>query len=150
MIGKQGLRVLEYNVRFGDPECQPLMFMLKSDLAAVLRDAAAGSLPAAPLEWHDGVSLCVVLVAGGYPGPYEKGTPISGLDAIRQDDTLRVFHAGTRVLPTGELVTAGGRVLDVTARGSDVQEAARAAYQAAGTISWTGMRMRRDIGHRAL
>jgi len=150
MIGKQGLRVLEYNVRFGDPECQPLMFMLKSDLAPVLRDAAAGSLPAAPLEWHDGASLCVVLVAGGYPGPYEKGTPISGLDAIRQDDTLRVFHAGTRVLPTGELVTAGGRVLDVTARGSDVHEAARAAYQAAGTISWSGMRMRRDIGHRAL
>jgi phosphoribosylamine--glycine ligase len=150
MIGRQGLRVLEYNVRFGDPECQPLMLLLKSDLATLLRDAAAGSLPDTPLAWHDGVSLCVVLVAGGYPGPYEKGKPISGLDTIPQGDTLRVFHAGTKALPTGEIVTAGGRVLNVTARGGDVQEAARAAYQAAGTISWSGMRMRRDIGHRVL
>jgi phosphoribosylamine--glycine ligase len=150
MIGRQGLRVLEYNVRFGDPECQPLMLLMKSDLAALLRDAAAGSLPDTPLAWHDGASLCVVLVAGGYPGPYEKGKPISGLDEIPQGDTLRVFHAGTRAMPTGEFVTAGGRVLNVTARGGDVQEAARAAYQAAGTISWSGMRMRRDIGHRAL
>jgi phosphoribosylamine--glycine ligase len=150
MIGRQGLRVLEYNVRFGDPECEPLMLMLKSDLATLLYDAAAGSLPDTPLVWHDGASLCVVLVAGGYPGPYEKGKPISGLEAIPQGDTLRVFHAGTRTLPTGELVTAGGRVLNVTARGGDVQEAARAAYQVAGMISWSGMRMRRDIGHRAL
>jgi phosphoribosylamine---glycine ligase len=150
MFGKQGLNVLEYNVRFGDPECQPLMFLLKSDLALLLRDAAAGKLPDAPLEWHDGASLCVVLVAGGYPGPYEKGKPISGLDAIAEGDTLRVFHAGTKALPTGEIATAGGRVLDVTARGRDVQEAARAAYRAAGMISWSGMRMRRDIGHRAL
>jgi len=150
IIGKQGLHVLEYNVRFGDPECQPLMLMLKSDLAALLRDAAAGSLPDAPLEWHDGATLCVVLVSGGYPGPYDKGKPIAGLDAISEDDTLRVFHAGTKALPTGKLVTAGGRVLGVTALGKDVQDAARAAYQAAGTISWAGMRMRRDIGHRAL
>ena len=92
----------------------------------------------------------MVLVSGGYPGPYDKGKPIAGLDAISEDDTLRVFHAGTKALPTGELVTAGGRVLGVTALGSDVQDAARAAYLAAGTISWAGMRMRRDIGHRAL
>ena len=150
MIGKQGIQVLEYNVRFGDPECQPLMLLLKSDLAALLRAAAAGSLPDAPVAWHAGASLSVVLVAGGYPGPYEKGKPISGLDAIRQDDALRVFHAGTKTLPSGELVTSGGRVLNVTARGADVEEAARAAYQVAGTISWSGMRMRRDIGHRAL
>jgi phosphoribosylamine--glycine ligase len=150
MIGRQGLNVLEYNVRFGDPECQPLVLMLKSDLATLLRDAAAGALPATPLAWHEGASLCVVLVAGGYPGPYEKGKPICGLDAVAEDDALRVFHAGTRTLATGELVTAGGRVLNVTARGRDVEEAAQAAYRAAGTISWSGMRMRRDIGHRAL
>jgi phosphoribosylamine--glycine ligase len=150
MIGRQGLHVLEYNVRFGDPECQPLLLMLKSDLALLLRDAAEGTLSGAPLAWHDGAALCVVLVAGGYPGPYEKGKAISGLDAIRQDDALRVFHAGTKGQPSGEMVTAGGRVLGVTARGSDVQEAARIAYQVAGGISWSGMRMRRDIGHRAL
>jgi phosphoribosylamine---glycine ligase len=150
MIGKQGLRVLEYNVRFGDPECQPLMLMLKSDFATLLHDAATGSLTATPLEWHDGASLCVVLVAGGYPGPYDKGKPIAGLDAVSEGEELRVFHGGTKTLPTGELVTAGGRVLGVTARGKDVPDAARAAYQAAGAISWAGMRMRRDIGHRAL
>jgi phosphoribosylamine---glycine ligase len=150
MIGRRGLHVLEYNVRFGDPECQPLMLMLKSDLAALLRGAAAGSLPSAPLEWHEGAALCVVLVAGGYPGPYEKGKPISGLDAVEEGDALRVFHAGTKALPTGEPITDGGRVLGVAARGSDVSEAARATYAAAGRISWSGMRMRRDIGHRAL
>jgi phosphoribosylamine--glycine ligase len=150
MIGKNGLNVLEYNVRFGDPECQPLVLMMKSDLALLLRDAAAGALPAAPLSWHDGAALCVVLAAGGYPGPYGKGEPIAGLDAVVESDTLRVFHAGTRALPTGGLVTAGGRVLGVTARGTDVRDAARAAYQATGSISWPGMRMRRDIGHRAL
>jgi phosphoribosylamine--glycine ligase len=150
MVCRDGIRVLEYNVRFGDPECQPLMLMLKSDLAPLLRDAASGVLSGAPLAWHEGASLCVVLVAGGYPGPYDKGKPITGLDAISEGDSLRVFHAGTRALPTGQLVTAGGRVLGVTARGSDVQEAAKAAYLAAGAISWSGMRMRRDIGHRAL
>jgi phosphoribosylamine--glycine ligase len=150
MIGKQGLHVLEYNVRFGDPECQPLLLLMQSDLALLLRDAADGALPSAPIEWHDGAALCVVLVAGGYPGPYEKGKPISGLGGIRQDDALRVFHAGTKAQPNGELVTAGGRVLGVTARGASVEEAARIAYQSAGAIAWSGMRMRRDIGHRAL
>ena len=150
MIGKRGLSVLEYNVRFGDPECQPLMLLLKSDLAGLLRDAAAGELSSAPLSWHSGAALCVVLVAGGYPGPYEKGKPIEGLDAVAEGEGLCVFHAGTKALPAGGIVTDGGRVLGVTARGGDVAEAARIAYAASGGISWSGMRMRRDIGHRAL
>jgi phosphoribosylamine---glycine ligase len=149
MIGPRGMYVLEYNVRFGDPECQPLMLMLESDLATLLRDAAAGKLPDAPLSWHPGAALCVVLAAGGYPGPYEKGLPIGGLAEVEENDALRVFHAGTKVLPQGDAVTDGGRVLGVTARGADVADAARRAYDAAGRIFWAGMRMRRDIGHRA-
>lgn len=149
MIGPRGMYVLEYNVRFGDPECQPLMLMMKTDLAALLRDAAAGELPQEPLSWHEGAALCVVLAAGGYPGPYEKGQPIGGLSEVPEGDDLRVFHAGTRALPDGGVATDGGRVLGVTARGADVADAARRAYDAAGRISWAGMRMRRDIGHRA-
>jgi phosphoribosylamine--glycine ligase len=149
MVGPRGMYVLEYNVRFGDPECQPLMMMLESDLAVLLRDAAAGKLKDAPLSWHDGAALCVVLVAGGYPGPYEKGHVIEGLSEVNESGSLRVFHAGTKVLPGGDVVTDGGRVLGVTARGSDAADAARLAYDAAGRISWAGMRMRRDIGHRA-
>jgi phosphoribosylamine--glycine ligase len=141
--------VLEFNVRFGDPECQPLMALMKEDLAPVLQKAAEGRLESRPLEWHDGAAMCVVLAAGGYPGDYEKGKVISGLDAAEEDAQVTVFHAGTK--RSGDaVVTAGGRVLGVTARGKTLQEARDRAYRAADNISWDGMRLRRDIGHRAL
>lgn len=141
--------VLEFNVRFGDPECQPLLMLLKEDLASVLKQAAEGTLDRSALEWHDGATMCVVLAAGGYPGAYEKGRLISGLDAAAQDPAVTVFHAGTDRTADG-IVTAGGRVLGVTALGNSLKDAHDKAYAAADKISWDGMRMRRDIGHRAL
>ncbi|MDD5308855.1 MAG: phosphoribosylamine--glycine ligase [Deltaproteobacteria bacterium] len=141
--------VLEYNVRFGDPEIQPLVVMMKDDLVPVLAAAAAGDLRGASLAWHDGAALCVVLVAEGYPGRYEKDKPIEGLAEAAAMPDVTIFHAGTAHDGT-RFVTSGGRVLGVTARGSDLTAAARAAYFAAGLIRWDGMRMRRDIGHRAL
>jgi phosphoribosylamine---glycine ligase len=141
--------VLEFNVRFGDPECQPLMALMKEDLAPVLKKAAEGTLESKPLEWYDGATMCVVLAAGGYPGHYEQGNAISGIDAAEEDAMVTVFHAGTK--RSGDaVVTAGGRVLGVTARGETLQEARDRAYRAADKIGWDGMRLRRDIGHRAL
>jgi phosphoribosylamine--glycine ligase len=149
MIKGDDLKVLEFNVRFGDPECQPLMALMKSDLVPVLAAAAGGDLGDMRLEWHPGAALCVVLAAGGYPGPYEKGRTIEGLADAAAVDGAIVFHAGTRS-GAGGFVTSGGRVLGVTARGDTLKDAATVAYEAAGRISWEGMRMRRDIGHRAL
>jgi phosphoribosylamine--glycine ligase len=141
--------VLEFNVRFGDPECQPLLALMKEDLVPVLQKASTGQLEQRSVEWHDGATMCVVLAAGGYPGLYEKGKTISGLAAAAEDPAVTVFHAGTK--KEGDtIVTAGGRVLGVTARGSNLREARDRAYAAADKISWEGMRMRRDIGHRAL
>ncbi len=141
--------VLEFNVRFGDPECQPLLALMKEDLVPVLLASARGALEQQTLEWHDGATMCVVLAAGGYPGDYEKGKIISGLTDAASIPDVTVFHAGTK--REGQaIVTAGGRVLGVTARGAGLKEAAEAAYRAADKISWDGMRMRRDIGHRAL
>ncbi|MFO8070759.1 MAG: phosphoribosylamine--glycine ligase [Polyangia bacterium] len=149
MICDGGPRVLEFNVRFGDPECQPLMMLLDEDLAPLLAAAAEARLEKKELAWREGASICVVLASDGYPGPYEKGKRISGLrDAARRENAV-VFHAGTR--REGDcLVTSGGRVLGVTAVGPDLKTAAAEAYAAAEDISWEGMRMRRDIGHRAL
>ena len=141
--------VLEYNVRFGDPECQPLLAMLDEDLVPILEGAAKGTLEERELAWHNGSVMCVVLAAGGYPGAYEKGKVISGLQEAADVPNVVVFHAGTKLVDDN-IVTAGGRVLGVTARGSDLAEAANNAYEGAGKISWDGMRMRRDIGHRAL
>jgi phosphoribosylamine---glycine ligase len=149
MICEDAPRVLEFNVRFGDPECQPLMMLLDEDLAPLLAAAAEGRLEKDELAWRDGSSICVVLTSDGYPGSYEKGKRISGLrDAARRENVV-VFHAGTR--REGDyLLTSGGRVLGVTAVGPDLKTAAAEAYAAADDISWEGMRMRRDIGHRAL
>ena len=141
--------VLEYNVRFGDPECQPLLALLDEDLLPLLRDAAAGRLEARDLAWRDGAALCVVLASEGYPGSYRKGLEIEGLDALAGRDDVVVFHAGTR-RESGRLVTSGGRVLGVTGRGAGLDAAARAAYDAARHVRFDGARMRRDIGHRAL
>ena len=149
MISEDDIKVLEFNVRFGDPECQPLLMLMKSDIVPILMAAAKGDLGDTAVEWHSGSSICVVLAAGGYPGPYKKGMAISGLDDAGATENVMVFHAGTKA-QGDDLVTSGGRVLGVTGIGSNLGEAARCAYDAADKISWDGMRMRRDIGHRAL
>ena len=149
MIAPDGSpRVLEYNVRFGDPETQPIMLRLKSDLVELCEAALDGRLDQVQAEWDARASLGVVLAAGGYPGSYEKGHVISGLDAVQGND-VQVFHAGTR-LEGADIVTTGGRVLCVCALGEDVAEAQRRAYAAVDKISWKDVYFRRDIGHRAI
>jgi len=149
MIAPDGSpRVLEYNVRFGDPETQPIMLRLKSDLVELCEAALDRRLDQVRAEWDARASLGVVLAAGGYPGSYEKGHVISGLDAVQGND-VQVFHAGTR-LEGADIVTTGGRVLCVCALGEDVAEAQRRAYAAVDKISWKDVYFRRDIGHRAI
>ncbi len=150
MIDAQGnAKVLEFNVRFGDPECQPLMLRLDSDLAEILYLLAKGRLDRAEVRWSAKPSVCVVLASGGYPGKYEKGKEIHGLDQAALCREAVIFHAGT-TLKDGRLVTNGGRVLGVSALGDNIAEAIDRAYEAIGYISWEGMYCRRDIGHRAL
>jgi len=149
MIGADGApRVLEYNVRFGDPETQPIMLRLRSDLVELCEAALDRRLDQVQAEWDPRVSLGVVLAAGGYPDSYAKGDVISGLDAV-QGEGVKVFHAGTR-RQGDEVVTSGGRVLCVCALGDDVATAQRRAYAAVEKISWNGVYYRRDIGHRAI
>ena len=141
--------VLEFNVRFGDPEAQPLLMRLKSDIVPVLTACAEGKLAGHTLEWDDRPAVCVVMASGGYPGKYEKGIEIAGLDdAGAMEDTM-VFHAGTK-RRDGRVLTAGGRVLGVTALGDDIRQAIAGAYEACGRIGWRGVHYRRDIGYRAL
>ncbi len=146
-----GPKVLEYNVRFGDPECQVLMMRLKSDLLPYLNACAHGTLEEleAP-EWERRPAVTVVLASGGYPGSYPKGIPITGVDEIEQGEELQVFQAGTALDEEGRLVTAGGRVLAVTALGDDLDQARERAYAAADAIQFEGKTLRRDIGHSAL
>jgi phosphoribosylamine--glycine ligase len=141
-------RVIEYNCRFGDPETQPIMVRLQSDLVGLCDAALAGTLDSAEADWDPRCAIGVVLAAGGYPGSYSKGTVIHGLDAI-QADNIKVFHAGT-ANADGQVVTSGGRVLCVTALGDDIATAQRDCYLAADKISWDGMTLRRDIGWRAI
>ncbi len=149
MIDSQGVpRVLEYNVRFGDPETQPVMLRLKSDLVELCEAAIDHRLDQVSADWDLRASLGVVLAAGGYPASYDKGDVINGLGAIAEEG-VKVFHAGTAG-KDGEVVTSGGRVLCVCALGSDVAEAQRRAYESVDKISWKGMYCRRDIGHRAI
>jgi len=149
MIAADGTpKVLEYNVRFGDPETQPIMLRLKSDLAELCEAALDRRLDKVQAEWDPRASLGVVLAAGGYPGDYEKGDVITGLDTAQTED-VKVFHAGTR-LKDDAVVTSGGRVLCVCALGEDVAEAQKRAYAAVGKISWKNVYYRRDIGHRAI
>ena len=141
--------VLEFNVRLGDPEAQPLLMRLKSDIVPVLTACAEGKLAGHTLEWDDRPAVCVVMASGGYPGKYEKGIEIAGLDdAGAMEDTM-VFHAGTK-RRDGRVLTAGGRVLGVTALGDDIRQAIDRAYEACGRIGWRGVHYRRDIGYRAL
>jgi phosphoribosylamine---glycine ligase len=149
MINEQGIpKVLEYNVRFGDPETQPIMMRLKSDLVQHCQDAIAGKLDQAVAEWDERTSLGVVLAAGGYPDSYNKGDVISGLEGTESEST-KVFHAGT-VEKDGNVVTSGGRVLCVVALGDTVTEAQQRAYQVVDKISWNNVYYRTDIGHRAI
>ncbi|MBX3027303.1 phosphoribosylamine--glycine ligase [bacterium] len=149
MITAEGPKVLEFNCRFGDPECQALLMRFAGDLAAVMDAVARGALAGTTLDWDPRPAVCVVLAAGGYPGNYERGKPIRGLEALRDWRDGMVFHAGT-ARRDGEVVTNGGRVLGVTALGRDVTAAAAAAYRAVDQITWDGMHCRRDIGHRAM
>ncbi len=141
-------KVIEYNCRFGDPETQPIMLRLKSDLAALCDAALDGKLDEASTEWDERASLGVVLAAGGYPGSYGKGDTIGGLEGA-DSDLAKIFHAGTSE-KDGAVVTAGGRVLCATALGTTVGEAQAAAYELAKKISWEGMFYRNDIGYRAV
>ncbi len=149
MITQDGPKVLEFNARFGDPECQPIMMRLKSDLIALMEATIDGTLEKVDAEWHDDPAVCVVLCAGGYPGPYAKGKEIHGLQKLKNWQSGFVFHAGT-VTENGRCLTSGGRVLGVTARGVSIAEAVTEAYRAVRKISWEGMHYRKDIGRRAL
>jgi phosphoribosylamine--glycine ligase len=141
--------LLEINVRFGDPETQVLMNLIDGDLADVLDLAAQGRLGSGSVAINDLHALCVVLAAGGYPGPVRTGDVITGIEAAEALDGVHVYHAGTRG-DRGDVRTAGGRVLGVTARATTLQQARERAYQAADTVRFEGMQMRRDIGARAL
>ena len=148
MISPDGVpNVLEFNVRFGDPETQPVMMRLQSDLSSLCLAALEGRLNEVSAEWDDRACLGVVMAAGGYPGSYAKGNPITGLSEQMAD--TKVFHAGTAQFD-GSVVTAGGRVLCVCALGDSVSEAQRAAYERVAQIQWDNAYYRSDIGHRAL
>lgn len=149
MIGPQGPKLIEYNVRFGDPETQVLMMRLKSDLLAALLATADGVLKDFDLRWYSDAALTVVMAANGYPGQPEKGTEIAGLDEAKAVEGVEVFHAGTR-RDGNRIVADGGRVLNVIARGKTVAEAQARAYEAVSKIDWPGGFYRRDIGWRAL
>jgi len=149
MIDGDSVKTLEFNARFGDPECQPLLMRMKSDIVPVLLAVASGDLSGVEIEWHDKATVCVVLAAKGYPGDVQKGDLILGLEQAAQVEDLVVFHAGTKQTAEG-VVTAGGRVLGVTALGGTVQEAIQRAYQGVSLISWPGMHYRKDIGAKAI
>jgi phosphoribosylamine--glycine ligase len=148
MMTASGPKLLEYNVRLGDPETQPILYNLRSDLAEVLMAAATGGLSGVPMEWSSASSVCIVLASGGYPGKSETGVAISGVEEAESIGAT-VFHAGTKTGRQG-LETAGGRVLGVTAGGRDLAEAIGAAYAAAGKIHFAGLHYRRDIGAKGL
>jgi len=149
MVQEGRAKVLEFNVRFGDPEAQVVLVRLRSDLLELLERACEGRLAGATVDWDARAAVCVVLAAAGYPGAVERGRPIDGVDALRAWQGGKVFHAGTK-RPEGVLLTDGGRVLDVTALGDTIGQAVTEAYAAAAHISWPGMHYRRDIGQRAL
>jgi phosphoribosylamine--glycine ligase len=141
--------LIEHNVRFGDPECQTIMLRLQGDLLDVLNKAATGKLDEVDIGWYDDVSLCVVMAANGYPGAYEKGSVIKGLDKAAQVEGAQIFHAGTKE-HVGEVLSNGGRVLGVCAVGETVKDARDQAYKAVDAIDWPEGFCRRDIAFRAL
>jgi phosphoribosylamine--glycine ligase len=142
-------KVLEFNARFGDPEAQPLLIRMKGRLSDVMTKAVEGKLSEVTLQWDERPSVCVVMASGGYPGSYEKGAAITGIDEAEKLSDVVVFHAGTK-RDGDRLVTAGGRVLGVTAVGADLAAAIDRAYAAAGRITWDGAYYRKDIGAKGL
>jgi phosphoribosylamine--glycine ligase len=148
MVTDDGIKVLEFNVRFGDPETQAVLHRMQSDLAEALLATVENRLADYEFHWSPEPSVCVVMASGGYPASYEKGHPISGLAEAEATGAV-VFHAGTKAVD-GQLVNNGGRVLGVTARGETILEAAEAAYRAVDCISWQDVYLRRDIAHRAI
>ena len=150
MITKDGAKLLEFNVRFGDPECQVLMARITSDLLPVLLAAAKGNLSNAHLEWSDDTALVVVMAAKGYPEAYEKNTEIKNLPEAETIPNVSILHAGTTHGPKGEILAIGGRVLGITATGKTVRQAQQSAYDAIDLINWPQGFCRRDIGWRAV
>jgi phosphoribosylamine--glycine ligase len=149
MITDEGPKVLEFNVRFGDPETQAVLPLLKTDLLLPLSACIDGTLGEISLEWKEGIALCVVLASRGYPGKYERGKEIRGLEELSSGERVHVFHAGT-VRRDESLVTNGGRVLGVTGMGNSIREAIDTTYKAVGEIQFDGVYYRKDIGFRAL
>jgi phosphoribosylamine--glycine ligase len=150
MITRQGPKVLEYNVRFGDPECQPILMRLRNDLLDLLDATVAGRLEQiTSLAWDPRPAVCVVMASEGYPGQYERGQPIRGLDEAAAVPDVKVFHAGTAV-KDGQIVTDGGRVLGVTALGDSISTAKLQAYTGVKCIRWPGAWCRKDISDKAL
>ncbi len=149
MITERGPQVLEFNCRFGDPETQVVLPRLESDLVDAVEATIDGSLDRLKLAWRPDAAVCVVMAAGGYPGPYQRGQPIAGLKQAANSDKVCVFHAGTRRSDDGRTVTDGGRVLGVTGLGNTIENAARRAYEAVEQIHFDGAHFRRDIAARA-
>ncbi|GAB4108642.1 MAG: phosphoribosylamine--glycine ligase [Phycisphaeraceae bacterium] len=150
MLTAGGPKVLEFNTRFGDPECQPLMMRLKGDLVDIMIATCEGRLDEIDLSWDARCCCCVVMASGGYPGKYETGKVITGIEDAEQDPDVTVFHAGTTINKQGELVTAGGRVLNVCAMGRDLKEAQAKANAACEKIHFDGAYYRKDIGYRVM
>ena len=151
MIGEDGTaRVIEFNVRFGDPEAQPIMMRLRGDLAAMCLAACEQNLDQIHVEWDSRSAVGVVMAAAGYPANYAVDKLIAGLENLHDDDDAKIFHAGTAINNDGDMVTTGGRVLCVVGLGSSVGEAQRTAYGIVDKIHWQGAYFRRDIGHRAI
>jgi phosphoribosylamine---glycine ligase len=149
MLTANGPKVLEFNVRMGDPECQVIIPRLETDLAALCEAVCSGRLKDCSVSWDHGAAICVVVASGGYPGAYSKGKKISGLMMAEEDKRVAVFHAGTR-LEGDTVYTDGGRVLGVTAMAPDLASAMMSAYEAVGKIHFDGMHYRRDIGVKGL
>jgi len=149
MLTESGPKVLEFNARFGDPETQPIMMRINSDIVPVFEACIDGTLAKCSLQWKPEPTVCVVMAAKGYPGAYEKGKEINGLDSADNQGNTVVFHAGTR-MNGGKVVTNGGRVLGVTALGIDIGAAIKSAYSAVEKIEWDGIHYRKDIGNKAM
>jgi len=149
MLTEEGPKVLEFNVRFGDPETQVILPLLKNDLIEIMEAVISGSLSKVEASYDSRTALCVVLTSGGYPGKYEKGKTISGLKEAEKMENILIFHAGTK-REKGKLLTNGGRVLGVTGLAKTVKEAIENTYEAVKKIGFEGCYFRRDIGQKAL
>ncbi|MBW1971913.1 MAG: phosphoribosylamine--glycine ligase [Deltaproteobacteria bacterium] len=149
MIKDNDPYVLEFNVRFGDPETQPILMRMKSDLLEIIEASITGNLLNHSIQWDKRPSVCVVLASSGYPNKYEKGFPISGLEDVEKIEDVQVFHAGTTI-KDGKIITNGGRVLGITSIGENIPIAISKAYEAVKMISWQGIYYRKDIGKKAL